>query len=196
MPQKPATRELIVEATISCIEKYGLEKVTTRRIAQAAGTNIASINYHFHSKDALITETLALTINHMLGDVTLALADTRKPFEVTLREVFRYIVEGSWRFPGLSKAHLTQAVVGDQKDAVGARAMVRVFNGLADRAALAYPRKNPQLLRLRLVQVMSSMLFLVLAPGFFSGSSRRRKPDGLQAEQYADSFATLFLRGI
>jgi AcrR family transcriptional regulator len=196
MRQKQATRQLILEAVITCIEKYGLEKVTTRRIAQAAGTNIASINYHFRSKDELIAQTLSLTINHMLGDVMLALADKRKPFEATLREVFRYILEGSRCFPGISRAHLSQAVIEGRKDSAGARAMVKVFDGLAERAALTYPRKDRQLLRMRLAQVMCSILFVVLIPDFFGVTARRRKANAEQAHLYADSFATLFLRGI
>ena len=68
MAEKHATRQLILEAAIGCIEKYGLENVTTRKIAQQAGTNIASINYHFRSKDELIAETLTLTSKHMLEE--------------------------------------------------------------------------------------------------------------------------------
>ena len=54
MTEKTATRGLIIEAVIDCIEKYGIDKVTTRRIAEQAGTNIASINYYFRSKDVLL----------------------------------------------------------------------------------------------------------------------------------------------
>ena len=39
-------RQLILEAVVTCIEKYGIDKLTTRRIAEAAGTNVASINYY------------------------------------------------------------------------------------------------------------------------------------------------------
>jgi len=178
------------------VEKYGLENATIRKIAREAGTNIASINYHFRSKDELITETLSVTSKHMLEDVMLALADTQKPFEATLREVFRYLLEGSWRYPGLSKAHLTQAVIGGRKDTVGARAMIKVFNGLVDRAARTYPRKYREVLRLRLAQVMNSILFLVLTPDFFGVMSGRRLSKAEKARLYADSFTTLFLRGI
>jgi len=196
MPRKPATREIIVEAVISCIEKYGLENVTTRRIAQQAGTNVASINYHFRSKDDLIAETLALTGKHMLDDVMQTLSDAQKPLESTLREVFCYLLEGSARFPGISRAHLTQAVMTGRKDTAGARAMRKIFNGLVERAARAYPRKYKEVLRMRLAQVMYAILFLVLSPDFFGVVSGKRLTKAEQARLYADSFATLFLRGI
>jgi AcrR family transcriptional regulator len=196
MRQKLATRQLILNAVISCIEEHGLENVTTRRIARQAGTNIASINYHFRSKDELIAQTLSLTVNHMLEDIMLALADSQKPFETTLRDVFLYLLEGSWRYPGISRAHLAQAVIAGRKDSVGARAMVKVYNGLVERAVRAYPRKDREILRMRLAQVMYSIMFLLLTPDFFGVASRRRATKAQQAQVYAGSFATLFLRGI
>jgi len=43
-----------VEATIRVVAEDGWERVTTRRIARAAGANQALINYHFGSKDGLL----------------------------------------------------------------------------------------------------------------------------------------------
>lgn len=196
MAQQSPTRQLILEAVIRCIEKDGLERVTTRRIAEEAGTNIASINYHFRSKDELITETLSVTINHMLEDVMQSLADTRTPFEATLRKVFRYLIEGSWRFPGISRAHLTQAVITGRRDSVGARAMIKVFNGLVERAAEAYPRKGKTLLRTRLAQVMYAILFVLLTPDFFGLSKGKARTGTARARELADSCVELFLSGI
>jgi AcrR family transcriptional regulator len=196
MAEKHATRQLILEAAIDCIEKYGLENVTTRRIAQQAGTNIASINYHFRSKDELLAETLALTSKHMLEDVLRTLETSREPFEATLREVFRYLLEGSWRFPGMSRAHLSQAIMTGRRDSAGARAMIKIFDRLAERAAEAYPRKYKEVLHMRLAQVMCSILFLVLSPDFFGIMTGKRMSKAEQAQLYASSFATLFIRSI
>lgn len=196
MAEKHATRQLILEAAIGCIEKYGLENVTTRRIAQQAGTNIASINYHFRSKDELLAETLALTSKHMLDDVLLALETSRKPFESTLKDVFLYLLEGSWRFPGMSRAHLSQAIMTGRRDTAGARAMIKIFDRLAERATEAYPRKYKEVLRMRLAQVMCSILFLVLSPDFFGIMTGKRMSRSERAQLYASSFATLFVRSI
>ncbi len=45
------TEEKIILAAINCIEKYGLENTTIRKIGEEAGTNSASISYYFRSKD-------------------------------------------------------------------------------------------------------------------------------------------------
>ena len=47
------TKTKILEATEKLIMKYGWEKVTFRMITSEAGVNLAAINYHFGSKDAL-----------------------------------------------------------------------------------------------------------------------------------------------
>lgn len=196
MAVKTPTRQRILEAAISCIEKYGLEHVTTRRIAEHAGTNLASINYHFRSKEDLLAETLSLTSEHMLEDVLLALKDTQKPFEGTLKEVFGYLLEGSWRYQGMSRAHLSQAILTGRRDTPGARAMLKIFNNLTDRASLAYPRKYKEVIRMRLAQVMCSILFLVLSPDFFGIMSGKRLSKSDQARLYASSFAALFVRSL
>jgi AcrR family transcriptional regulator len=196
MTNRAATRQIILEAAIRCIERYGLDRVTTRRIAQEAGTNLASINYHFRTKEQLIEETLSVTIEHMLEDVLQALAVTDRPFDATLREVFRYLITGSRKFPGLSKAHLSQAVLERRPNSVGARAMMRIFNGLLARAGRAYPRRKPDWLRLRLAQVMDSIMFTVLAPHFFGAQTRRRKLTEAQSVALANSYADLFLCGL
>lgn len=43
---------------LDCIEQRGYARTSSRDIARAAGVNVASINYHFGSKDALLDEAL------------------------------------------------------------------------------------------------------------------------------------------
>src|ERR1700733_8902004 len=62
-------REALVEATLSCLKKYGQEGVSVRRISAEAGVSIGLINHHFPSKSGLIAETyevLALSLQDEL----------------------------------------------------------------------------------------------------------------------------------
>ena len=52
------SREKILQATWELIKEKGIESITIRDIASRAGTNIASINYYFGSKDQLINEVV------------------------------------------------------------------------------------------------------------------------------------------
>ncbi|HMD56575.1 MAG TPA: TetR/AcrR family transcriptional regulator [Solirubrobacteraceae bacterium] len=58
----PSNREQILEGTIACIQTRGVAATTTRDIAAAAGASLASIPYHFGSKDALMDEALGRAI--------------------------------------------------------------------------------------------------------------------------------------
>jgi AcrR family transcriptional regulator len=194
MAEKTAPRQVILEAVVTCIERYGLENVTTRKIAIEAGSNIAAINYYFRSKDDLIAETLSMTIKHMLEDVFIAMDKSAEPFEVTITNVLFYLLDGSLRFPGISRAHLHQAIADGRS--VSARALTRLFDRLVERAAQAYPRTDPRLVRLRISQIMASIMFTMLTPGFFRVSRDYKLADSKHARRLAESYAQLFRSGV
>ena len=53
-----ATKELILDAAESLFADSGFQATSLRDITGAAGVNLASVNYHFGSKDALLTALL------------------------------------------------------------------------------------------------------------------------------------------
>ncbi len=193
MSEKSATRRHILEAVVTCIEKYGIDKVTTRKIADEAGTNIASINYYFRSKDELIAETLSMTITHMMEDVFMAIDDTSQGFEQVLSNLVFYLVDGSRQFPGISRAHLYIAVVEQDRLSTSAQAMVKVFERLVQRASREYPDRDPKQLRLALSQIFSSILLSLLSPGFLPIPREYQVTSSKKARLLADCYAKQFM---
>jgi AcrR family transcriptional regulator len=189
MAEKTATRQIILEAVVACIEKYGLDKLTTRKIAEEAGTNIASINYHFRSKDELVAETLSMTIHHMMEDVFAAIDDTARPFETALTDVLFYLLDGTRKFPGISRAHLYRAVIQNDRQSISAQAMIRVFERLVKRAAHEYPHKDPKRIRLAVSQIMSSIMFALLAGDFFPVPREYQLGSSKNARALAEAYA-------
>jgi AcrR family transcriptional regulator len=55
-------RDQILEGAIECVQTRGVAGTTTRDIAAAAGASLASIPYHFGSKDALMDQALLIAI--------------------------------------------------------------------------------------------------------------------------------------
>lgn len=53
-----ATKELILDAAESLFADSGFQATSLRDITSAASVNLASVNYHFGSKDALLTALL------------------------------------------------------------------------------------------------------------------------------------------
>ncbi len=193
---KTPARQLILEAVATCIEKYGIDKLTTRKIAEEAGTNVASINYYFRSKDELVAEALTMTINHMMEDVFAAIDEQGRPFRAVLEDVIFYLIDGATRFPGISTAHLYAAVVEKRYDSPGAQAIGRVFERLVERAVAEYPGKDRSQIRFLLAQVISAIMFAMLAPGFFPLPEKDHPLDAQHCRAMAESYARTFFSAL
>jgi len=66
-PNSDGRREQIVEAALAVMIAEGVYHATTRKIAQAAGVNVATLHYHFHDKEEIILsvmEGLATNYRH------------------------------------------------------------------------------------------------------------------------------------
>jgi AcrR family transcriptional regulator len=55
---QPSNRDALVKGTMKCLLTKGYARTTARDIAAASGANLASIGYHFGSKEALLNEAL------------------------------------------------------------------------------------------------------------------------------------------
>jgi len=75
---QPSHREQLVEGAMECLQAKGYSRTTARDIAAASEANLASIGYHFGSKEALLNEALIRTLeqrNRHMGRLTRASAD-------------------------------------------------------------------------------------------------------------------------
>ena len=55
---QPSNREQLLKGAIECLRSKGYARTTARDIAAASGASLASIGYHFGSKDALLNEAI------------------------------------------------------------------------------------------------------------------------------------------
>lgn len=58
---QPGNREKLLRAAIECLRDKGYANTTARDLVAASGANLASIGYHFGSKEALLNEAVAET---------------------------------------------------------------------------------------------------------------------------------------
>jgi len=75
-PQR-SNRSNLVEGTLRCLERLPPERITARAIATESGANLASIAYHFGSKDALVTEAVIEGLDRWVAEIDRGLADLR-----------------------------------------------------------------------------------------------------------------------
>lgn len=72
-PQR-SNRAQLIEGTLRCLERLPPEQVTARAIAAESGANLASIAYHFGSKDDLVTAAVVEGLDRWLAEIESALA--------------------------------------------------------------------------------------------------------------------------
>lgn len=60
-------KEKIIKSTVELIKSVGVDGLSVRKIAELADVNVASINYHFGSKDKLVNEVLKASLFEFRG---------------------------------------------------------------------------------------------------------------------------------
>jgi len=156
----------IINATIDCIEKYGIKGTTNRQIAKIAGVNGAAVNYYFRSKENLINICMETTLNNAFDwkDIQQLPGETAK--EKCLA-VFAEILKGGLKFPGISRAHFYDLVV----DANYTSLVVSKLNGFLENLVQDLKKRGSKLtdaqLYLACTQITSAVITLILMPNIF-----------------------------
>ncbi|MGW1955669.1 TetR/AcrR family transcriptional regulator [Streptomyces sp. NPDC001920] len=133
-------REDLLEGAKRCLLAKGFVRTTARDIVKESGTNLASIGYHYGSKDALLAQAYVEMVEGM-SDAFEGGGEIRgEPGSVErFAEVWANII-GTMREPGsLWRLSLEVVVMGDQVPEVrehlaraqreGARGIVAIFQG-------------------------------------------------------------------
>jgi AcrR family transcriptional regulator len=74
-----SNRAKLIDGTLRCLERLPPERVTARAITEESGANLASIAYHFGSKDNLVTEAVIEGLDRWLAEVSAALRELDPP---------------------------------------------------------------------------------------------------------------------
>jgi AcrR family transcriptional regulator len=72
-PQR-SHRDQLIDGALRCLKRLPAERITARAIAEESGANLASIAYHFGSKDGLVTAAVIEGLDRWLAEVERALA--------------------------------------------------------------------------------------------------------------------------
>ena len=163
-------KEAIVLAACECIERRGLQSLTTRNIAGEAGVNIATIHCHFGTKQKLVEEALRRSISHAIEHLDEILQEEGKAGPDRLAGILRFLPEGAIRFPNITRAYLYDVVFDGKKTGI----FLRQFNAFLKRVLRDTGQAGGEVpsrsLELFLVLGISSSLFLGMSPAFFGKS--------------------------
>jgi AcrR family transcriptional regulator len=103
------TKEKIIHMTMNMIAEEGFQNITIRKIAARAGVNVAAVNYHFGSKDALINESL----RHVLDQLKNTFEDFKKGNEDEETKLFTFIknyLDIMFEYPDIIRNMISHAI--------------------------------------------------------------------------------------
>ena len=118
----PSTRERVLDVALALFNESGMERVTTRLIAEAAGINEGNLYYHFRTKEALVLGLFGRFEAAVVAslDAGPAAASDLEPYSTMLRDWF--LLTWSYRF-------LFRDLLALQVAAPALQARLRVLTG-------------------------------------------------------------------
>jgi Transcriptional regulator len=112
----PNAKDRILNSTLYIIGKEGFQNVTIRKIAAAADVNIASINYHFGSKDNVINEALKCLTSKFITSFKI-LDDKRLPPIERMRNFLRSYSDVSVEYPDVFRNFVSKLIYNEELEA-------------------------------------------------------------------------------
>ena len=162
-----SVEEKILLAAIECVEKYGVQETTNRKIAEMAGTNSAAINYYFRSKEVLIQRVMERTLANAFDwkDFAELQADTPQEYCVG---IFDNLIEGAVKYPGITRAHFYELITSGNYESP----VVKSLNDFIHHLCLELKQRgmimDQKELEAACLQITSAVFFIALCPRIFA----------------------------
>ena len=158
-------REKIILATIECIEKYGVNGVTVRKITEHAGVNVAAVNYYFGDQAKLMEIAMTTTLSNGF-DITNFEQYDNKDLKEYLIVVFEFLVEGAKKYHNISKAHLYKVYLENDYSSPVTDAMNSFLEKILEKY-LSKTEMSEKDLRQRLLWLMGQIIYQIVTPDLF-----------------------------
>lgn len=147
------TRERILDAAESLFSDHGFRDVSLRQITSEAAVNIAAVNYHFGSKDALIAEVLSRVVSpinrkrlQLLDEAEARHGDAPVPVEKILESLHRPVVDQLHESEHQESVYLKLAGRCLSEPAENfSSALVEIFQEMIDRYLAAVRKTLPDI---------------------------------------------------
>src|SRR5690349_18095652 len=135
MSPQHSNRQALIEGTLRCIMERPSADITSRDIAAASSANLASISYHFGSKDALIACAIEEGFRRWLAELAGTIWELSKVDEAErIAQAVGILHSGLKRHRGLVNAFLAalaRAPHDDELRKILARSYVDSRQGVA-----------------------------------------------------------------
>jgi AcrR family transcriptional regulator len=169
MINSPATliETKIIQAAIDCIEKYGIQGSTNRKITEMAGVNSAAINYYFRSKDVLIEICMQKTLENAFDFSDFERLPGGSAHERCVA-IFDELIAGGIAYPGITRSHFYELLTEGKYDALVVGKLNEFVRNLAEDMQARRVALDPQEAQPACAQMTMTVMMAILAPRLFS----------------------------
>jgi AcrR family transcriptional regulator len=177
-------KQKIIMTAIECIERDGFQNVTIRKIADSAGVNVAAINYHFGSKENLVTLALDQTLKEAFVVNIADHFNDNQDISSALEDYFKTTLEGAITYPGITKAHLYDPFINNNYKGTFVEKFQIFLEDLQGRIKLLFPGRSDEDMMIIVIQMFSSIFLPGILPGLFSKFPEMDFTDPKKREKY------------
>lgn len=167
MPNPPDNmEEKIVNAAIECLEKFGVQGTTNRKIAEIAEINSAAINYYFRSKDVLLKRAMERTLDNAFDwkDFEQLPGDTPQS---RCEAIFLDLLRGGINYPGITRVHFYNLLNFGDYDSLVVERLNAFVSALCDDLQKHGYKGERSELEFSCIQIASAVFMLILAPKLY-----------------------------
>lgn len=189
-------RQTILRATTTCLEQYGIDATTVRRIAATAGVNLAAINYYFGSKNRLVEAALAKATEARyattLAELAAAIASARGDIRRGTDAFFQNYLAAAFQRPNTACAILRDALTRQDYAGPPVQELRRFVEGFERSIASAMPEPTQPARRAAVLHVWATVQNLAMLPELFANLSPAKElPERIRAPLMASLFGRL-----
>jgi AcrR family transcriptional regulator len=178
-----ATVEAVLEATTDILIREGYAKLTTNRIAERAGVNIASLYQYFPGKEAIVAELRRRHGSEQRDALRQVLAEHTGELEPTIRALVSIGVAGHAQAPRLHR------VFTEEMPALGYRDVAAVDTAIVEAMRRFLQAANAD------VRDMDLALWMIsTASGAVLHRAAVERPEDLSSGVIAEELVTLLCR--
>jgi AcrR family transcriptional regulator len=124
-------REQILEAARFVLIRDGYENITTRRIAKEANINVATLHYHFKTKEALLSEVVSYVMQRAEEQLRTAIAPAANAIEA-LELAFQEVWKTALERPGVVRYDLAVRGLRDTEARKDANALYSLLRRMVE----------------------------------------------------------------
>lgn len=154
-------KEQILQATLELINEIGIEKVTTREIANRARVNSASLHYYFGTKERLVSVALEHFTGRMLEALEALQLDNMRPRQQLIAFITAFVGQAI-SYPGIIKSLLCGSMDSGKVPVELVSAIGRGQTTLGEMIRNMLPEENAETVTFLTLQLISGAMYPIL----------------------------------